>query len=170
MQLNVSHPGVVGEDLTFLEADPVSRKSMAVRLRQKRQQQHQEILAKAYGEDWSACFLLDCFWEFCKLCFLFLRDNYWLFRCTQAKDDLNMQVGGLLERFALIDTSTLRWSFNHLRISIRTHLSCHPPIVWPFDPGMPPLSFPGFLGFHSMFVGLICLIVWHVLTVECLLV
>ena len=34
--------GVVGEDLAFLELDPLARRSMAIRARQKRMQQHEE--------------------------------------------------------------------------------------------------------------------------------
>jgi len=44
---------VAGEDLTFLEPDPVARKILGVRLRQKRQQQQQELLAKAFSEEFA---------------------------------------------------------------------------------------------------------------------
>ena len=43
---------MAGEDLTFLEPDPVARKILGVRLRQKRQQQ-QELLAKAFSEEFA---------------------------------------------------------------------------------------------------------------------
>lgn len=49
--IDVDAAGVAGEDLTFLEPDPVARKILGVRLRQKRQQQQQELLAKAFSED-----------------------------------------------------------------------------------------------------------------------
>eukprot|EP00913_Durusdinium_trenchii_P024889 g23363.t1 len=49
--LDFDGPGVAGEDLTFLEADFTQRRLMAQKLRQKRQEQQQEILAKAFSEE-----------------------------------------------------------------------------------------------------------------------